>query len=128
MDEKIKTLQELALAGDYPPEAFEFVQTGLRYTASKVHNQLLKPDGQSHISGAQLCNGLREYALSRWGIMARVVLERWNITRTLDFGHIVFSLVKAGKLGVTDKDSIEDFRDVFDFSTFERGYNIQSKL
>jgi uncharacterized repeat protein (TIGR04138 family) len=128
MDEKIRTLNQMAQSADYPPEAYEFVQMGLRFAVSKVHGKALPEEGQSHISGAELCAGLREYALSRWGIMARTVLERWNITRTLDFGHIVFNLVKAGKLGVTDNDTIDDFRNVFDFNTFERGYRIQSKL
>jgi uncharacterized repeat protein (TIGR04138 family) len=127
-DDKTKIMAEPALSSDYPVEAYEFVQTGLRYTAAKIHGQTLPADGQHHVRGQELCVGLREYALSRWGIMARTVLERWNITRTLDFGKIVFSLVDAGRLGVTDEDTLDDFRNVYDFSTFESSYHIQSRL
>jgi uncharacterized repeat protein (TIGR04138 family) len=128
-DDKMKTLQEVAEAmGPYPVEAFDFVQMGLRYTATKVHGELLAPKGERHISGRDLCLGLREYAISRWGMLARVVLSRWKITETLDFGRIVFSLVEAGRLGVTAEDTLDDFRDVYDFSTFDTGYQIQSKL
>jgi uncharacterized repeat protein (TIGR04138 family) len=128
-DEKMKTLQEVAEAmGPYPVEAFDFVQTGLRYTAAKLHGQALAEKTERHISGRQLCLGLRDYAISRWGMLARVVLSRWKITETVDFGRIVFSLVEAGRLGVTAEDSLEDFRDVYDFSTFDTGYQIQSKL
>jgi len=128
-DDKIKTLREVAEAtGDYPAEAWEFVQTGLRFTAAKVHGQALPANGQRHVSGQQLCAGLREYALTRYGMMARTVLERWHIRSTSDFGRIVFGLVEAGLLGVTNDDTPEDFRDVFDFSKFDSDYRIQSKL
>jgi uncharacterized repeat protein (TIGR04138 family) len=57
------------------------------------------------------------------------VLKRWNLKRTADFGRIVFALVDGGLMQKTDDDSIEDFRDVFDFkSAFETGYRIESKV
>jgi uncharacterized repeat protein (TIGR04138 family) len=46
------------------------------------------------------------------------------VTKTEDFGEIVFNLVEAGILGKTDADSREDFRDVFDFDdAFEKQYD-----
>ena len=73
-----------------------------------------------------MCDGLREFALSQWGLLARTVLRRWGISSTLDFGRIVFSLIEAGQMQKTPDDSVEDFRNVYDFRTaFESGYRIQ---
>ena len=72
--------------------------------------------------------GLREFALQRWGLMARTVLQRWNITSTFDFGRIVFAMVENDLMQKTDEDSIEDFRNVYDFKTaFEADYPIEIK-
>jgi uncharacterized repeat protein (TIGR04138 family) len=80
------------------------------------------------VTGQQLCHALRDYALTRWGMMARAVLRRWGINQTLDFGRIVFTMVKAGLLRTTEGDTLEDFRDVFDFATFDAGYRIECKI
>src|SRR5262245_60499400 len=78
--------------GVYPEDAYLFVEQGLSYTVVKIHGEKKKesPNANRHVSGQQLCEGIREYALRRWGLMARAVLTRWNITSTLDFGRIVF--------------------------------------
>jgi uncharacterized repeat protein (TIGR04138 family) len=93
-----------------------------------LHGHSIPPAPAHHITGRELCLGLRDYALTRWGLMASLVLRRWNITQTLDFGRMVFNLVEAGRLGVTEEDSLDDFREVYDFGSFESGYKIQSKI
>ena len=127
----VKTLQEIVdEVGLYPIEAYEFVQQGLGYTVSHIHGKDKKVDEEGepvsrHVDGRQLCEGLREFALMNWGLLARTVLGRWNIRRTVDFGRIVFALVDHGHMQKTDEDSIEDFRNVFDFRTaFEVEYQI----
>src|SRR5207248_1155229 len=126
---KEKTLQDVVDEVDlYPIEAFYFVQEGLKFAVTVIHGE--KPDTKlsRHISGAQLCEGLREYALSQWGMLARVVLRRWNITSTLDFGKIVFALIDAGHMQKTENDTLDDFRNVYDFKAgFEGEYQIGSK-
>ncbi|MFQ6048598.1 MAG: Minf_1886 family protein [Phycisphaerae bacterium] len=122
-----KTLEEVARqAGCYPPEAYEFVREGLNYTVQRVHGDPSSlPQGQRHISGQQLCWGLRELALQKWGLMASAVLRRWNITSTYDFGRIVFALVENGLMQKQPSDSIEDFKDVYDFAeALDRDYQI----
>jgi uncharacterized repeat protein (TIGR04138 family) len=116
--------------GLYPPEAFEFVQQGLSFTVQKIHGQTKKEDMLCrHVSGTDLCEGLRELALHRWGMLARTVLSRWNVRRTLDFGRIVFALVDSGWMQATPDDSLEDFREVFDFKTaFDAEYRIASLI
>lgn len=105
-------------AGPYPPEAFLFVQEGLHETSENLFDReglMSGPEGNRHVTGQQLCLGLRDYALRQYGLLARTVLDHWNIRRTEDFGRIVFALVDAGLLRKTDQDSIEDFAGVYDF-------------
>lgn len=69
-----------------------------------------------HVSGPQLCCGLRDFAIEQYGLLARTVLRRWQITSCEDFGHIVFAMVDAGMMRKTNDDRIEDFVGVFDFN------------
>ena len=85
-----EVVEELSL---YPVEAFDFVQQGLAYTVNKLHGEKVDPSVNRHVSGQQLCEGLRDYALLQWGMLAETVLRRWNITTTFDFGKIVFALL-----------------------------------
>ena len=125
-----KKLEEIVEeVGLYPIEAYEFIQHGLQYTVNKVHGKVKDPEASRHVAGRDLCEGLREYALMKWGLMARTVLARWNIRKTYDFGRIVFALVDNGWMQKTDDDSIDDFRNVFEFATaFEAGYRIEMKI
>ncbi len=124
-----KSLEEIVEeVGVYSADAYRFVQEGLSFAVQKVHGDGADPDTGRHISGQQLCEGLREYALARWGLMAGTVLKCWGITSTMDFGRIVFVLIENGMLQKTDHDAIEDFRNVYDFRTaFESKYRIPSK-
>jgi uncharacterized repeat protein (TIGR04138 family) len=125
-----KTVQQIAeTVGTYPVEAYLFVQDGLSYTVQKMHRKEADPEtgekGSRHISGRELCLGLREKAWHDWGLLARTVLQRWNITTTLDFGRIVFALVEHNHLQKTDEDTLADFRQVYDFRTaLETEYRI----
>jgi len=115
--------------GLYPMQAYEFVQQGLGYTVHKIHGDVKDPNVSRHISGRDLCEGLREFALMRWGLLASTVLGRWNVRRTVDFGRIVFAMVDGGLMQKTEEDNIEDFRDVFDFKhAFDAAYRIESKV
>ncbi|MFN0134334.1 MAG: Minf_1886 family protein [Phycisphaerales bacterium] len=108
-------------AGPYPPEAFQFVREGLAHTVGMIHGEGIPEtptgpaSGEHHVSGKQLCNGLRDYALGRYGMLARTVLARWGIRRTEDFGRIVFGMIEVGIMRRSAEDSFDDFRGVFDF-------------
>ena len=122
------TLREVADAtGLYPLAAFEFLQSGLSFTVAQVHGKKLVSGTPRHVTGQQLCIGLRDYAWCRWGLMAGTVLRQWNITCTLDFGKMVFSMVEGGLLRTTEGDTLDDFRDVFNFKTLESDYQIECK-
>lgn len=108
--------QKILAAGPYPIEAFAFVREGLNYTVQQVHDDPESlPEEERHISGQQLCRGLRDLAICKYGLLAPIVLDHWRVRRTFDFGRIVFAMIEAGLLTRTDRDSIEDFQAVFDF-------------
>ena len=120
----------------FPDAAFEFVREGLKFTVTSLHGRTVAPNGgtnravanvaaagtggagkspRRHVSGQQLCEGLRDMAMQRWGLLAPTVLKKWGIERTEDFGTIVYAMIDREELKTSDGDSIEDFRAVFDF-------------
>ncbi len=105
------------VSGPYAIEAYQFVQDGLRVTADRVYHDLdsMVPSKGRHLTGQQLCIGLRDFSIEQFGLLARTVLNAWGIRRTEDFGRIVFTLVEVGLLSKTDEDSLDDFVNVFDF-------------
>lgn len=108
-----------AKAGPYPPEAYQFVREGLAHTVRAIHGEGAgDPEGDEkgrHVSGQQLCLGLKDYALHKYGMLARTVLESWGVRETRDFGRIVYAMIDAGLMKKSDEDSIEHFDGVFDF-------------
>ena len=122
---KVKVRPPLLEYGAYPPEAYDFVQQGLSFTVQHFHGRAAKPRANRHVSGQQLCEGIRQYALNQYGMLAATVLRMWNIQSTVDFGRIVFALIEAGQMQKTDEDTIDDFRNVYDFkAAFEADYRI----
>lgn len=111
-----KTLQGTAAKSRYPLHAFHFVRRGLDFTVRRAHENPEKlPEEQRHVSGQQLSQGLRDFAIDQYGYLARTVLHRWHITRTEDFGEIVFAMVEAGLMQATEGDSARDFHGVYLF-------------
>ena len=92
----------------YKPDAYEFVMQALHFTQNKITKQ-------GHIKGRELLEGIREFAVEQYGPMSMAVLTHWGITKTQDFGNIVFNMVKKKILSKTEEDSLDDFRDVYDF-------------
>ena len=106
--------KKILAAGPYPIEAFAFVQEGLQHSVQLVHDDPdALSDEQRHISGQQLCLGLRETAIDKYGLLAPLVLEHWKIRRTNDFGRIVFAMIQAGLMSRPSDDSLVDFRSVY---------------
>jgi uncharacterized repeat protein (TIGR04138 family) len=96
-------------------EAFQFVREGLAHTVKTIHGDGAGGGGDRHVSGPQLCMGLRDYAINAYGMLALTVLSRWGIRSTGDFGRIVFAMIDAGLMRKSDEDTLEDFQNVFDF-------------
>ena len=108
--------KEILATVPYPLEAFAFVREGLNYAVRCVHEDPEElAEEARHISGQQLCLGLRDLAITKYGLLAPIVLEHWHIRRTCDFGRIVFAMIDAGLMTKTSRDSLEDFQAVYDF-------------
>ena len=80
---------------------------------------------ERHLSGQELCEAIRLYALEQFGYMAKSVLNHWGVQSTKDFGEIVFNLIEIGQMRKTSEDRREDFKKVFDFEEgFRRDFEI----
>lgn len=100
----------------YDEQAYLFVLSALEFTQGKL-------EARRHISAAELAGSCRDLALERYGVMSRIVLEKWGINATADIGEIVFTLVELGFLVKQPNDTREEFAGVFDFdNAFEREY------
>ena len=117
-----KDLLAIARESRYALNAFVFVQRGLEYTVREIHGELAEQANADieefeshHVTGTDLCQGLRNYAIREYGLLARTVLRHWHINSCEDFGNIVFEMIEAGLMHKTEDDCIEDFIDVFDF-------------
>jgi uncharacterized repeat protein (TIGR04138 family) len=97
--------------GRYHPQAVRFVYEGLGYTAKKLTEE------PHHITGQNLCHGLRKLALKKWGRLAMLVLNTWNVRTTRDLGEIVYMMIQHKWMSAQPTDSIDDFDDVYDFKT-----------
>ena len=103
------------VAGDprYQREAYVFLRDALDFTIKQ--QKKIKGAPVRHVAGPELLEGVREYALKEFGPMVLTVFENWGIRCCEDIGHMVFNLIDAGIFGRTEEDSIEDFKDVYDF-------------
>ena len=92
----------------YKPDSYEFVMQALHFTQSRLKKV-------THVTGKELLEGIRDFAIEQYGPMARTVLKHWGITKTEDFGNIVFNMINEKMLSKTENDSIGDFKDVYSF-------------
>jgi uncharacterized repeat protein (TIGR04138 family) len=103
------------LASDprYQRDAYVFLRDALDFTTKQ--QKKIKGATVRHVAGPELLDGVRQYALKEFGPMAMTVFESWGIRSCEDIGNMVFNLIAAGIFGKTEEDSIEDFKNVFEF-------------
>jgi len=106
--------QILAQDQRYHRDAYLFVREALDHTQRMVGRQSKKTETH-HVSGEELLEGIREFALQQFGPMALTLLEAWGIRRCEDFGEIVFNMVELKLLAKTEKDTRDDFKGAYDF-------------
>lgn len=117
----------------YAREGYEFLREALEFTqkaysksskSTKFRESKALPEEfrkeaivpvDNHITGQELLNGIREYALAMFGPMSITVFEQWGIRRCEDFGNMVFLMVDNGLLRKTDKDNPDDFKGGYSF-------------
>jgi uncharacterized repeat protein (TIGR04138 family) len=94
----------------YAVGAYEFTRAAVTYASRVLYAR------GTHVSGQELLEAIRRLALDRFGLLTEDVFRSWGVTKTDDFGEIVFNLVEAEVLSKTPEDSREDFRDVYSFA------------
>ena len=97
----------------YDKEAYLFLRDALDFTIKARKKQ--KSDLSRHVTGQELLEGARQFALHEFGPMVPTVFESWGVRECADIGEIVFNLIRAGIFGKTESDSVEDFRHGYDF-------------
>lgn len=109
--------------GRYERGAYYFLREALDHTV-KAHAPSKVPTKRTrHVNGATLCEGIREFALEQYGPMAAKLLATWGISKTSDFGNLVYNLVDYNVFGLQESDRREDFDGVYDFfEAFERPF------
>jgi len=100
----------------YDRKAYDFVRHGLDHTVKEIRKKDGPKTGKSrHVSGPELLDGLRAYALEQYGPLTKTVLNSWGVRRCQDFGEIVFNLIEYNAFSKTDSDRREDFAGLYDF-------------
>jgi uncharacterized repeat protein (TIGR04138 family) len=97
----------------YQRDAYVFLRDALDFTTKR--QKKAKGTSVRHVTGPELLEGLRQYALKEFGPMVVTVFDSWGIHSSADIGNMVFNLIGAGIFGKTEEDSIEDFRNVYNF-------------
>jgi uncharacterized repeat protein (TIGR04138 family) len=123
----------------YPAEAYHFVREAMAYASDLFelggdpHEADVEPEiipdeeldfdsslhqsrRERHLTGQQLCEAIRQYALNQFGYMAKVVLTSWGVDKTDCFGDIVFNMIDIGLMKKSEKDRKSHFNGVFDFN------------
>jgi len=109
----------------YKLDAYIFVRDGLSYAQDVLLSQNGdddedRPDVEEeqpdrHLTGQQLCEALRLYAVDQYGYMAKTVLNSWGLESTGDFGNVVYNMIDTELMKKSAADRREDFDDVYDF-------------
>src|SRR5215510_277651 len=97
----------------YQRDGYIFLRDALDFTTKQQKN--IKGVSVRHVTGPELLDGVRQYALKEFGPMVITVFDSWGIHSCEDIGHMVFNLIAAGVFGKTEEDSIKDFKNVYDF-------------
>ena len=121
----------------YPVEAYVFIREALAFAADSLElgsqnldeetaeAEAQKNRRERHLSGQELCEAIRLYALKQYGFMAKVVLNNWGVHETSDFGEIVYNMIDVGIMKKSSRDQRAHFNGVYQFNeAFEQNFRI----
>lgn len=96
--------------------AYAFVRDGLEHAVKELKkSDAVRAKVSRHVTGRELSQGLRTYALEQFGPLTKTVLNSWGIHETIHFGDIVYNLIEYNVFSKTEEDRREDFADVYGF-------------
>ena len=132
-----RPLRDISLRPLFHPDAYEFLKVALRYTVHHTPRMTGSegkqpprpepgmPDKSQHVSGQELLEGIRRYALDQFGLMTMRVFDYWGIGNTEDWGRMVFELIDRGEMYKTEHDQLSDFAEVY---AFERAFDLDYEI
>ena len=116
----------LARDARYQREAYLFLREALDHTQKLVGKE--NAGRVRHVTGQELLDGIRQFALEQFGPMVITVFEEWGVRTCGDFGEIVFNMLEGGLLAKTAQDSRADFEGGYDFKdAFQKPFLPSSK-
>lgn len=126
MNEDFETTIEriFEMDGRYQEDAYDFIMDALAYTQKKYKRK-------RHVSGEEMLEGVKDFSMKKFGPMTMAVLEHWGIKSTEDIGNIVFNLVENNVLSKTEEDTLDTFKNGYNFEeVFQQGYrqNLAKKI
>lgn len=125
MNSPLKAMRDL-LRDDprYKLDAYQFIRESLQYAHENLDrigplkygaNDSPDVDSPRHLTGQQLCEACRLYAIDQYGYLAKMVLASWGLKSTGDFGELVYNLIRIEQMRKSESDSREDFDNVYSF-------------
>jgi len=87
----------------FPEEAYTFISEAVAFTVAGLKSR-------RHVSAAELLDGIRAFAVSKYGAVAGEVMKHWGMVKEDDVGSVVYLLIGAGLLRASESDSPDDFR------------------
>lgn len=105
-------IKKIAAKSNYHEELFYVVFAGLDEARKKYKTP-------THITGQELCEGIKIFVKKTYGVMGRHILETWGAKTTRDFGEIIYLMIENNLMGKSNSDSLNDFNDVYGFATFD---------
>lgn len=126
----------------YPIQAYLFVREALAFAADSLEldagyedsvpdeiSSVYQSTPSRHVTGQQLCEGIRQFAINQFGYMAKVVLKNWGIEKTSCFGDIVYNMIDVGIMRKSEEDRRDHFDDVYRFDdVFQKEFEINDSL
>lgn len=98
----------------YDGQAYLFLKDALDFTLKRLSEE--RSDNNRHVSGQELLEGFRDYALQLFGPMAGTLMEEWGVNHCRDVGNMVFRLIEEQVFGKQESDTQQDFEGLFDLN------------
>src|SRR5436189_6004902 len=92
----------------YHRDGYIFLREALDFTTKQ--QKKIKGVSVRHVTGPEMLDGVRRYALKEFGPMVITVLDNWGIHSCEDVGNIIFNLIVSGVFRKTEEDSHEYYK------------------
>ena len=94
----VRTLSRILERRGYAVTAAANGREAIDHLAQEPFDLLVTDLNMPRVTGQELLDGIRLYALDQFGPMAITVLEEWGIRSCADFGEMVFEMIEVSLL------------------------------